>query len=195
MGMEVSTYIGALQQHIRNNYGGWSIEEHKTASDSSDGAWGVQLGIVDIEPEWRGDSNGMHYDITCSATVFYNSKAPTHDKVLQALDIALSLGAFLDRHTLQGGDGLNINEAAEVIPGGGVFQEVNYRDGVSFASGHYRVNIPWKTRVFVTPQIEIEGYTTTNPPIPGSGVDIDEIILIFTKTPDREELTRITVTD
>ena len=102
----------------------------------------------------------------------YVGKAPTHDSLPQALDIAASLAAGINHGTMQGSNG---RAAGEIVREAKFFHEVEtvMQAGVRVATGGYRVIVQWADETVVTPEIEIEGYVVQSPTSPPGQPFID----------------------
>ena len=170
MGSEISKYQAAAVRTISELYGGWPVFERQDATRITEDAWSVEVGVVGVELFVDGYNNQAQ--LMCQASIRYASKAPTHDRLAQACDIACSLGSGINHNTMVDGDG---NATGEIVHDVRVFTEVEtiVRGGVRVATGGYRVILQWADRVVVSPDIEIEGYTVTSPSRPPAQPGID----------------------
>ena len=163
MGKEISRYLDASACTIQARYGGWTVFVRPEQVRKTEDAWSVQVGLA------MGETYSDGYDnravLQCQALVRYVGKAPSHDSLPQALDIAATLAAGINHGTMMDADG---NSVGEIVREVRFFHEVEtvLQAGVRVATGGYRVIVQWADETVVTPDIEIEGYTVQSPTSP-----------------------------
>ena len=193
MGMEISEYLKAADETMKAAYAGWPVFARASQVRTAEDAWSVEVGIAAVAMDTDGYNNRA--SLHCQALVRYVAKAPTHDRLPQALDIATSLGAFLNHHTMtiEDPDAPPARLAVgEIVKNVRVFTEAEtmVRQGVRVATGGVQVILQWEDELVVTPDIVIEGYTVTSPARPpaqpDTGGDPDVVIesIRLTMPPD-----------
>ena len=194
MGMEISNYLDASACTIQALYDGWTVFVRPEKVRETEYPWSVQVGLA------MGETYSDGYDnravLQCQALVRYVGKAPTHDSLPQALDIAASLAAGINHGTMQGANG---RAAGEIVRDVRFFHEVEtvMQAGVRVATGGYRVIVQWADETVVTPEIEIEGYTVQSPTSPPGQPFIDydgeiECIELTVPFPDGDIVCEVT---
>lgn len=155
MANELSAYADEIVTAMQADYGGWTIYRRRDAVQVDERAWSVEVSMGEFEPYHNGTETVVRF--TGAATVLFEAKAPTHDSMFQAIDIAASLCAWMTHRHIEGG------VVCEEV---GLVLEPEVVDGMPpRASGRFIAGVTWRDEVIVTPQIDIEGYTTQNPPM------------------------------
>ena len=170
-------------------YSGWPVFARASQVRAAEEAWSVEVGVAAVEMYADGYNNRAK--LRCQALVRYVAKAPTHDSLPQALDIATSLGAFLNHATMAMEDPDapgNRVAVGEIVRDVRVFTEAEtvMRGGVRVPTGGVQVILQWEDELTVTPDIVIAGYTVTSPDRPPAQPGIDPPIL--------QEITSISLT-
>ena len=195
MGKEISNYLAGVVDTIGAAYTGWPVFARGSQVRTAENGWSVEVGIAAVEMYADGYNNRAQ--LHCQALVRYVAKAPTHDTLPQALDIATSLGAFLNHHTMTIEDPdapPGRLAVGEIVKNVRVFTEAEttVRGGVRVATGGVQVILQWEDELVVTPDIVIEGYTVTSPARPpaqpDTGGDPDVVIesVRLTMQPDED---------
>ena len=185
MGNEISNYQRASANTMRAAFGDtWPIHERDTQVRVAEDAWSVEVAVVGAEIYADGYHNRAI--VRGQALVRYAAKAPAHQRLAQAVDIAATLGAAINHGTMWLPDPDDANQRVshgEIVQDVMVFTEAEtaVRQGVRVATGGYQVILQWKDEMVIDPQIAIEGYTpqagpTAPPGQPDLGGDTGEII-------------------
>ena len=180
MGSEISDYLKATDETVKAAYSGWPVFTRASQVRAAEESWSVEVGVAAVEMYADGYNNRAK--LRCQALVRYVAKAPTHDSLPQALDIATSLGAFLNHATMAMEDPDapgNRVAVGEIVRDVRVFTEAEtvMRGGVRVATGGVQVILQWEDELTVTPDIVIAGYDVTSPNRPPAQPGIDPPIL------------------
>ena len=195
MGMEISNYLDASACTIQARYGGWTVFVRPEKVRKTEGPWSVQVGLA--MGEMYADGFHNRAQLQCQALVRYAGKAPSHDSLPQAMDIAATLAAGINHGTMENEDGRAVGEIVRDVR---FFHEVEtvVQAGVRVATGAYRVIVQWADETVISPDIEIEGYMVQSPTVPPGqpdvGGDPDQVIHTITiEMPPNEDYWQATV--
>ena len=183
MGKETSNYLRASVLTMRTGYPEWMRvyargedpdgmpDELWSKVRKAESAWSVEVGVAAVEMYADGYNNRAR--LQCQALVRYVAKAPKHDSLAQAVDIAVSLGAYINHGTMVDADGA----VGEIVQDVRVYTEVETvnRGGVRAATGGYQVILQWADETVVSPDIEIADYAVQSPTAPAGQPDVGDI--------------------
>ena len=181
MGREISCYLDASVRTMKDAYEGWHIyargekpereKEFGSQVRKAEEGWSVEVGVAFAEMCTDGYNNRAR--LQCRALVRYAAKAVTHDSLPQAMDIAASLGAYINHGTMIDADGLAVGEIVREVR---AFPEAEtiVKGGVRVATGAYQIVLQWVDETVVSPEIDIEGYTVQSPTAPAGQPDVGD---------------------